>query len=251
MPLLRRVTRARRRELRAASLQLRFAATLLNALTALGTLALPLGAGLLALKRRGGRSEQHETERPGPLRQVLIDDAEQMPPDRPAASHPLLDVTQSRSVKLGLELFAMAMALRRRGRRGPGYRVLGLRLVDMSRGGELSRRQQLTRALAARLWQAMLHWLLADRRPAPAPEQQRLREEVAAALREHAGDREAMQHAVMSIYRDNLGARVPIFPPRLLAHIALLCAINIPSPWSPRRQSLLDWLSGTIVVIDR
>lgn len=251
MPLLRRVTRARRRELRVASLQLRFAATLLNALTALGTLALPLGAGLLALKRRGGRSEQHETERPGPLRQVLIDDAEQMAPDRPVASNPVLDVMQSRSVKLGLELFAMATALRRRGRRGPGYRVLGLRLVDMSSGGELSRSQQLTRALAARLWQALLHWLLPDRRHAPAPEQQRLREEVAAALREHAGDKEALQHAVMSIYRDNPGARVPIVPLGVLAHIALLCAIYIPSPWSPRGQSLIDWLSGTIVVIDR
>jgi hypothetical protein len=251
IPPLRRSKRARRRELRAASLPLRFAAGLLNTLSALGVLGLLLGAGLLALKRLGGRSEPDDAERPGPLRRVLIDDAEQMPSGRPAASHPALELMQSRSGRLGLQLLTLLVAVRPRKRRSPGYRVLGLRLLDAHSGGEPSRRQQLVRALAGRLWLALLQWLLPYRAAIATPEQQELREQVARAQREHAGDREALQHALMGIYRDNPGVRVRAFPPRSLAHIALGCAIHIPLPWSARKQSLLQWLSGTIVVVDR
>jgi hypothetical protein len=41
---------------------------------------------------------------------------------------------------------------------------------------------------------------------------------------------------------------ISCLPP--LARLPLIVAFELPMPWSPLRQSLLDWLSGTVVVVE-
>jgi uncharacterized RDD family membrane protein YckC len=161
---------------------------------------------------------------------------------------------QSRPVRLGLNLVSILLAGRAKGRRGPGYRVLGLRLVDARGGGAPSRRQQILRAAIGEIWKAMHRRLAPPPAAAPVPEsphdQAKLRAEIEAARRLHEDDQEALQMALARIFRENrTEASISCGP--LLARLPLIVAINLPMPWSPLRQSLVDWLSGTVVVSGR
>jgi hypothetical protein len=129
-----------------------------------------------------------------------------------------------------------------------GFRLLGLRLVDMRSGDKPTRRQRLARTLTHRLWQALHQRLLPLREPAAALDQEKMRSETAAARSAHADDEEALQQALMRVYRDNRADPVRTSCLPVLARLPLAAAINIPMPWSPLNQSFVDRLSGTVVV---
>jgi hypothetical protein len=228
-------------------LQLRLAATAINTVAALGALALTIAAGVLAY----GRFAKRRSEPDGPLHAISDDPgAEPVRAGRQFDWQRFAEALQTRPVKLGLQVLALAATLRRHERRSLGFCLLGLRLVDAHSGGELAPRQRLARAIARRLWQALHQWLLPVRTPQPPLDQEKVRSEMAAARSAHADDRQALQQAMMQVYRENrVQTRVSCFP--AIARLPLIAAIDIPMPWSPLAQSLVDWLSGTVVVVDR
>jgi hypothetical protein len=235
----------RRRTLQPATLQLRLAATAIDAASAVAAIALTIGAGVLALRRLDNRHSEPD----GPLH-VISDapSAEPMPAGRWSNGERLAEGLQTWPVKLGLQLLALALALRRGERRSVGFRLLGLRLVDACSGDEPTRGQRLVRALTHRLWQALHQRLLPLRAPAAPLDQEKMRSEVAAARSAHADDQEALQQALMRVYRDNRAEPAGVSCLPVLARLPLAAAINIPMPWSPLQQSFVDWLSGTVVV---
>jgi RDD family len=241
-----------RRKLRPAPLKARFAAALINKVSALGALALILAAGVFAYSRLRKR----HVKRAGPLRAIVDDlDAEPAQAERWPNAQRIAETAQKWQVKLALELISIGLPLRRTERRSLGFRLLGLRLVDARSGGEPTRRQRLVREILRRLWGAVHRRLLPVKTPAVPAEKEQLQAEIAAAHRAHADDQQALQQALMRVYRENRISpiRASWLPPLLwlLARVPLIAAISVPMPWSPLRQSLLDWLTGTVVVVDR
>jgi uncharacterized RDD family membrane protein YckC len=252
-------------DLRLAPLSRRFAALLIDiavVLTALAAaiVAIVALAGLRERRSSGEDSTDPATPGGGLLRVATAGDPSGAQTGGATAqtSGPVTGARavaarlQSRPVKLGLDLVSILLASRAKGRRGPGYRVLRVRLVDAHGCGAPSRRQQILRAAIGEIWQAM-HRRLAPP-PIPVPEaphdQAKLRAEIESARRLHADDQEALQLALARIFREN-GTEASISCGPLLARLPLIVAINLPMPWSPLRQSLVDWLSGTVVVVDR
>lgn len=236
----------RRRKVRPATLRVRLAATVLDTVSGLAALALTVGAAILALGRLGGRHSEPD----GPLHAVS-----EHPPAEPVRAERQAKVQRSadalaKRIKLAAQLLALLSMLRRAERRSLGFRLLGLRLVDVRSGGEPTRRQRLVRTIARRLWQALHRRLLPVRTPSTTLDQEKMHAEIAAARSEHAGDQVAQQHAVMRIYREH---RVDTRGSCLaaIARLPLIAAIDIPMPWSPLAQSPVDWLSGTVVAVDR
>lgn len=247
VPISRLGRSPRRRKLRPASLQLRLAATAINTVSALGALALTIAAGVLAYRLFAKRRSEPD----GPLHAVFDDpSAEPVRAGRQLDWQRFAEALQTRPVKFGLQVLALAATLRRRERRSLGSRLLGLRLVDARSGGEPTSRQRLVRAVARRSWQALHQRLLPVRTPQAPLDQEKVRSEMAAARSAHADDPQALQQAVMQVYRENrVQTRVSCLP--ALARMPLIAAIDIPLPRSPLAQSLVDWLSGTVVVVDR
>jgi len=253
------------RDLRLAPLSRRFAALLIDiavVLTALGAALAALVAliGLWERRSSDGESDGPATRGAGLLRVATTGDpsgaqtggAMAQTSGSITGAREIAARLQSRPVRLGLNLVSILLAGRAKGRRGPGHRVLGLRLVDAHGGGAPSRRQQIVRAAIGEIWKAM-HRRLAPP-PTPVPEsphdQAKLRAEIESARRLHENDQEALQLALARIFRENrTEASISCGP--LLARLPLIVAINLPMPWSPLRQSLVDWLSGTVVVVDR
>jgi hypothetical protein len=245
-------------ELRVAPLSLRCAALLINIAFALTAFVAAIAAivALIRLWERRAPGEEppsHVTPRGGLLRVAGAGDPAQAQPawlttnPRGVAAR-----LQSRWVRLGLKLISVLLAVRAKERRGLGYRLLHLRLVDAHGGGAPSRRQQIVRAATSEIWQATHRRLVPP--PTPVPEsphdQAKLRAEIEAARRLHEDDQEALQLALARIFRENrTEASISCGP--LLARLPLIVAVSLPMPWSPLRQSLVDWLSGTVVVVDR
>jgi len=247
-------------DLRVAPLSRRFGALLINLAFAL-TAVIAVIAAIVALVRLWERRASGD-EPPGPatrgdgglLRVAGAGD--------PAQAQPLWGTTnargiaarlQSRRVRLGLNLISVLLAGRAKERRGPGYHVLRMRLVDARGGGTPSRRQQIVRAAVGEIWQATHRRLVPP--PTPVPEtphdQAKLRAEIESARRRYGDDQEALQLALARVFRENRTDPVSVACLPLLARLPLIVAIKLPMPWSPLRRSLVDWLSGTVVVVDR
>jgi hypothetical protein len=248
-------SRERRRELHPASLQRRFGASLVDAVLGIAVLAVTFGAVFLFARRRSQSSDEEVPDAAesggGLLRAAGLDDSTgaQAPTPRPD-THEIAARLRARPAKLGLRLVSILLALRANERRSPGYRVLDLRVADARSGGGPTRRQRITRTAIRQAWRAT------NRRLAPVPsspampENEKMRAEVQSARRQHQDDQEALQLALMRIHRENKLEPVQISCLPLLARLPLAAAIEIPMPWSPLNQSLLDWLSGTVVVVD-
>ncbi len=247
----------RRGKPQAASLSRRLASSLIDIAAGLAILAMMMGAALavgLLRHRRSSDGEGPSSPPPGGglLRALVAGEAPttQAPPSRPS-SQDLAARLQSRPGKLGLQLASIVLTLRATERRSPGYRFLGLRLVDARDGGELSRRQQVVRSALRLTWRAANKRLVPVPSPPPTPENERLQAEIESARRRHQGNQEALQHALMRIYRENRSEPIQVSCLPLLARLPLIAALETPMPWSPLKQSLLDRLSGTVVIVDR
>jgi hypothetical protein len=154
----------------------------------------------------------------------------------------------SRPTKLMLELTALAAATFAKQRRSPGFRVLGLRLVDVRTGGELSRQQEIIRATTRQVWRALCRRLVPMPKPPASPEQEKLRSQMEAARIRCAGDPDTLQREVIRIHRENKVQPLRISCLPALARPLLVAAIDLPAFWSPLKQSLPDRLAAVATI---
>jgi hypothetical protein len=155
--------------------------------------------------------------------------------------------------KLGMQLFALTVAVLTRNTRGLGFRLLGLRRVEVRDGGPVGVRaaivfgvvQNARKAVLDRAFAPLKHRTDARRRELAdlAPEVARLR-------REHGDDREALERATMRLYSEhgvNPLSSCAWLLPRLLAAYAT----DIPGLCGARRQGMADQLAGTVVISEQ
>ncbi|HXW58044.1 MAG TPA: hypothetical protein VEJ23_01065 [Solirubrobacteraceae bacterium] len=225
----------------------RLLASLINCLVVLTALALAIGAGAVAV-RFVGRKRPKVLERAGGVLEEVRRRRMSGGPERRAVG------TRSRlsspKVRLGLRLLGVASRVRRDGRQSVGARVVGIRLVSARTGAAPSLRQRLIRVVTHTAWRVLIERLIPPPKTVVAHDDHELRSAIAAARREHAEDQEALQEAMLTIYRER-----KIDPSRplllFLVRTAIMAAIQIPFPGSTLKQTLPDRLAGTIVVVDR
>lgn len=162
----------------------------------------------------------------------------------------LPELMQARRVRIVLGVCTLTANVLLTGRRGPGSRIVGIRLVDARTGGPVGLWRATVRVGARRSWSPLMRRLTARLGQAERAKQEGMQSRIEALKREHGDDREALQQAVMEAYREN---RVRPYRACLPALIPLLfsAAIEAPALWSPLHQGLPDKLAGTIVIRDR
>ncbi len=224
----------RRPRLEVASLRRRVVASLLNVLVGLSALVFVVAAGVGIF--RGVRKQRVSFK----LFRGLASRGARIPVQ-----------LQSESAKRVLPVVVLVASVLRRERRGAGFRLLGLRLVDARTGRDVSHRQELIRAGTRQAWRLLCGRLIPVSKAQASPTHEKLRSEVEAAKRRHANDRQALQHEVMRIYQENKAdpVRVSFLP--MLLRFPLIALIDLPVFWSPLHQSLPDRLAGTVIVRDR
>lgn len=150
----------------------------------------------------------------------------------------------SRRVRLTMGAVGTAGAIGFRNGRSPGARLLGIRTVDARTGGPVSVRSVVIHQLVTHLSSSLSRELV---RPLQKRESDRLRDLRPAMdeiRREHAGDTDAKNAAMMRLYteHDVNQFRTCLWP--LLSAIV----VQLPSFLTPRGQTLAEWLAGTIVI---
>jgi uncharacterized RDD family membrane protein YckC len=227
------VARRRPGSLQLATLRRRFLAALINATIAIVALALTLGVGVLV----GGRVLDLRSARRGRTRAEGED------------WRALSARLQSTPAKLVLHLVGLAITAVATGHRSPGFRLLGLRHVDAQSGGEVTRRQELISSATRDASRIVSNRLFPAAKVDGSLDHEKLHSELDATRREYGADREAMQRAMMRIYRANkVDPRVSCL--RALPRVVFAMATELPV-WSSQKQSLPDRLAGTIIVVDR
>lgn len=162
----------------------------------------------------------------------------------------LTRLTSSKRVSNALRVFAFVLNVLLTGRRGPGSRIVGIRLVDARTGGPVSLRQATLRAGSRQGWQLLVRGLTARQRKAKQLKDRDLHSKAEALKRAHEDDRDAFQHAMMEMYKENqVRPYVSCLP--ALAQLPLGLAIEAPALWTPLQQGLPDKLAGTIIISDR
>jgi hypothetical protein len=217
-----------------ASLRRRFAASLLNLLVGISTLLFLVAAGVgifrVVRKRRVN-----------------------LKPFRGLASHVarIPVKLQSGPAKRALPVIVFAASALTKERRGVGFRLLGLRLVDARTGRDVSRRQELVRAGTHQAWRLLCRRLIPVRKAQVSATHEKMRSEIEADRRRYANDQHAMQREVMRIYKENKAdpVRVSFLP--VFRRLPLIAVIDLPMFWSPLKQSPPDRLAGTVIVHDR
>jgi uncharacterized RDD family membrane protein YckC len=151
----------------------------------------------------------------------------------------------------GLERLAKATAwpqrgwtFARRNWRSPGRRVAGTRRVDARTGGPVTVRavlvEQLAQAGSKRLTRPLIQHVFQSSRERNEAARLRIDE----MRRAHGGDAERVQEETMRIYREENVSCVPA----LLTTLGTACLHLVPALLSPRRQTLIERLAGTVVV---
>jgi uncharacterized RDD family membrane protein YckC len=161
-------------------------------------------------------------------------------------------LASSKRARIVLRVCAFVLNVLLVGRRGPGSRIVGIRLVDARTGGPVSLRQATLRVGAQRGWRLLVRWLTGGRGKTGRPEQLDLPSKVEELKREHGDDREAFRQAMMAIYKENRAQPHPyraLLP--VLMQLPLGMAIEIPALLTTLHQGLPDTLAGTIVISDR
>jgi len=256
------LNRRRRRRLRIAPIRRRLLASLIDVTLALlaGILAIGAYTGAVAMLGR--------KEAPG---------VRSLPKMMPK-------ITGSKRASIALHVCMFALSVLLTGRRGPGSRVAGIRLVDARAGEPVSLGQAALRAGTQRAWQLLVRrlrrlFLITDvmrvgnpciaalgARLAPPVIRKRvlttrlgkaerlkqpdLRSKIEELKREHADDRDAFEQAMKEMYRENQVRPYTACLPALM-QLPLGLAIEVPALWTPLHQGLPDKLAGTIVISDR
>ena len=162
----------------------------------------------------------------------------------------LAKMTSSKRVSIVLRVCTFVLSVVLTGRRGPGSRIVGTRLVDVRTGGPVSLRQATLRVGARRGWGLLIRQLTFWLGKAERIEQPDLRSKIEELKREHEDDRDAFEQAMKEMYRENQVRPYRACLPALM-QLPLGLAIEAPALWTPLHQGLPDKLAGTIVVSDR
>jgi len=218
------LNRRRRRGLRVAPIHRRLLASLIDA-------ALALLAGILAIGAYTGIAAMLGRK------------------DAPGIRS-LAKMTNSKRVSIALRVCMFLLSVLLTGRRGPGSRVVGIRLVDARTGGPVSLRQATLRVGARRGWELLVRRLTARLGKAERLEQPDLRSKIEELKCEHEDDRYAFEQAMKEMYRENQVRPYRACLPALI-QLPLGVAIEVPALWTPLHQGLPDKLAETIVISDR
>ena len=137
----------------------------------------------------------------------------------------------------------------------PGQRLLGLRVVDVTTGENLSFRRALVRTAVpsavslVRLVLGPLWTEARQRRQEPVRERLATVQESDSELQEHlADDPDALSGAVDSLYGKHAVKAGCLKGPRLVVTVLYSLALYIPALYSPRRQALYDRLAHAAVI---
>lgn len=159
-------------------------------------------------------------------------------------------LTSSKRVRIALRVCAFLLNVLLTGRRGPGSRIIGIRLVDARTGGPVNLTQATLRT-GSRQGLELLAKRLTIRLGKPEQLKHRdMQSEIETLKREHGDDRDAFQQAMKEMYRDNRVRPYMACLPALM-QLSLSLAIESPALWTPLHQGLPDKLAGTIVISDR
>lgn len=158
---------------------------------------------------------------------------------------------QSEPAKRILTVIVFAASALTKERRGVGFRLLGLRLVDARTGRGVSRRQELVRAGTRQAWQVLCRRLMPVAKAQASPAHEKMRSEMEAARGRYADDQQALQRELARIYKENKADPVRLSSLPMLRRFPLIAVIDLPIFWSPLKQSLPDRLAGTVIVRDR
>lgn len=130
--------------------------------------------------------------------------------------------------------------------RSPGRRLLHLRRADAKTGGPVTVRSALIAVGLDQLQREAGRRIAVPRMKRSFERMSALQPRLKEIQRTHANDQEAQQEALMAFYEEN-----EVNPARscvwLLPGIILP---TLPGPWSARRQTWVQWLAGTVVVLD-
>jgi uncharacterized RDD family membrane protein YckC len=148
--------------------------------------------------------------------------------------------------RLAFSALSIAIEIRTRNWRSPGYRALGLRRVDVRTGGPVSIQSVLIGSAARTSLNQSVQRLA-------RPWQERHRERLSVAQGEldelraaHAADPQAMERDLRDVYeRQNVNpvtGCLPVLVPPLL--------VDLWAVFSPLHQTLFERLAGTVVVED-
>lgn len=169
--------------------------------------------------------------------------------DAPGVSS-MTRLTSSKRVSNALRVFAFVLNVLLAGRRGPGSRIVGIRLVDARTGGPVSLGQATLRAGSRQGWQFLVRRLTARLGKAEQLKHRDLQSKIEALKRAHADDYDAFQHAMMEMYKENqVRPYVSCLP--ALAQLPLGLTVEAPALWTPLHQGLPDKLAGTIIISNR
>jgi hypothetical protein len=185
--------------MRIASLRLRLLAAVVDAVVIIGGMGALVGlgvAGVLAYARvRGDKDEQagdKERERDGHEH------------DEACEIHRTpREFRESADLHAALSGASASLALAGRKRRGPGFRVVGLRRVDAHTGGIVTVRSALISVLFDQAWQAATGPLFASRAQRHKDRMTAVRPQLETVEREYADDPAARQRAAMEAYKAN------------------------------------------------
>lgn len=162
----------------------------------------------------------------------------------------LTRLMSSKRVGNALRVFAFVLNVLLTGRRGPGSRIVGIRLVDARTGGPVSLRQATLRAGSRQGWQFLVRRLTTRLGKTEQFKHRDLQSKIEELKRAHEDDHDAFQHAMMEMYKENqVRPYVSCLP--ALAQLPLGLAIEAPALWTPLQQGLPDKLAGTIIISDR
>lgn len=250
-----------------AALRLRLAAVLVNLAIGIAAIAVPLGAGvgvakLVGRRRRTDADATPHTHDAGTSPdpdagagqamsawQTRLDAIAQGRIARVATGfrRRLLGLLQSTRGQRALNAVAAMLALRHRERRSPGFRILGLRRVDVSTGDPPRREQELVRNVTRSSWQAFCRQALPPKKQRLAANDH-LQAQLRIARERHPDDPRARHAEQARVYREHRidPTRSSCMPVYL--RIVLVGLIDLPLPWSPLKQSLPDRLAGLVVV---
>jgi hypothetical protein len=236
--------------LRVAPLRLRLLAAVINLVVGILALVLVVAAGVVGYRtaRRVRGRTQHAELAPPAADQGALESGGHGSDGRWQRLGARL---QTPRVKLALALVGFLISVLLEGRRGAGYRVLGLRLVDARSGGRLTLRQRVVRVASREASNTATSRLFPVPKVPPPAENEKLQSQLEDARREHADDPTARQRAVTAIFKEHSPDHP--FRPLLLGvarRLPLRLALDVQALGSPLNQSMPDKLAGTAVVLD-
>jgi uncharacterized RDD family membrane protein YckC len=128
--------------------------------------------------------------------------------------------------------------------RSPGRRVAGIRCVDARTGGPVTLRSAVVAELVGSGWTRIAGPLVMQVNATGGPAREAARRRIEEVRRTHAGDIARIHEETMRIYREDNVSCVPT----LLAMLGTASVQPLSALLSPRRQTFLERLAGTVVI---